>query len=338
MRWDEEKVATKKAATKKAADIAEIRDHYVKSITELEGIADYVSAVLRRNPAVHSIRSRIKDVDHLEKKIDRKYADWSLNATNYSEFVEDLIGIRVIHLYKHQWLDIHRLIHETFAVTSSTAYVRSGDSDALADQFQQANLDVKVHDKGYRSVHYVIESTPGKKSFKVEVQVRTIFEEGWSEIDHDIRYPEGIDDPLVSELLGVFNRLAGSSDELAGLLRSLTESIEQNKADHLEYQSNLNEAKKEIARLLDELKVSDSQKAKLQAQITRLLPANSSSNVVPDGLTTYLRQSNLRILDIQRAIQASIVPQTEIEKLAASYASTTSHFTRATAVVANTSP
>jgi putative GTP pyrophosphokinase len=55
--------------------------------------------------------------------------------------------------------------------------------------------------------------------------VRTIFEEGWSEIDHRIRYPNFSDNPLVNYFLTIFNRLSGSADEMGGFVKGLTATL-----------------------------------------------------------------------------------------------------------------
>jgi len=36
-------------------------------------------------------------------------------------------------------------------------------------------------------VHYLLVMQPTKQRYLCELQVRTIFEEGWSEVDHRIR-------------------------------------------------------------------------------------------------------------------------------------------------------
>jgi putative GTP pyrophosphokinase len=68
---------------------------------------------------------------------------------------------------------------------------------------------IKNQKYGYRSIHYIIESSPIKTKFTSEIQVRTIFEEGWSEIDHNIRYPYDLENPILKGYLILFNRLAG---------------------------------------------------------------------------------------------------------------------------------
>ena len=54
-----------------------------------------------------------------------------------------------------------------------------------------------------------------------EIQVRTIFEEGYGEIDHQLRYSHSeIPEVLALNLL-LFNRIAGSSYEMASLINLL---------------------------------------------------------------------------------------------------------------------
>ena len=54
--------------------------------------------------------------------------------------------------------------------------------------------------------------------------MRTIFEEGYGEIDHQLRYSHSeIPEVLALNLL-LFNRIAGSSDEMASLINLLNKN------------------------------------------------------------------------------------------------------------------
>lgn len=55
----------------------------------------------------------------------------------------------------------------------------------------------------------------------LEVQVRTLFEEGWGEIDHHILYPYKKQNPMLAEFSELLNRLAGMGDEMASFYRRL---------------------------------------------------------------------------------------------------------------------
>src|SRR5262249_2696289 len=81
------------------------------------------------------------------------------------------------------------------------------------------------HPAGYRSVHYVCSTQPLQRKVLAEIQVRTIFEEGWSEVDHRVRYPNYSNDQLVAYFLTIFNRLAGSADEMGTFVQGLTSAL-----------------------------------------------------------------------------------------------------------------
>lgn len=64
---------------------------------------------------------------------------------------------------------------------------------------------------GYRSVHYIIECNATKEKIYAEVQVRTIIEEAWNEIDNEIRYPYAVDNKVLKNYLYTFNKLVGTA-------------------------------------------------------------------------------------------------------------------------------
>jgi hypothetical protein len=55
----------------------------------------------------------------------------------------------------------------------------------------------------------------------VEIQVRTIFEEAWAEIDHQFRYPNDPNDPYLEASLIILNGMAGTADMLGTLIGGL---------------------------------------------------------------------------------------------------------------------
>ncbi len=100
---------------------------------------------------------------------------------------------------------------------------------------------------GYRSVHYLVELNFTQDSTTIaEIQVRTIFEEGYGEIDHRLRYShQEIPEILKSNLL-LFNRIVGSADEMASLINTLNNELVDKSA---EYEKIIKEQQEEIKRL-----------------------------------------------------------------------------------------
>jgi len=216
--------------------LMEIYDDFVaKSITFLPTAKDIVERLLTLK-TVHSVRYRIKEPEHLIEKIIRKkleFPDKIITIANYVNQIDDIIGVRALHLYKSDWEEIGDFISKTWdSKENPTANMREGDSSEIQKLYEGKGCKIKIHKYGYRSIHYIVESNPIKAKFTTEIQVRTIFEEGWSEIDHDMRYPYDLENPILKEYLGIFNRLSGSADEMGTFIKNLQKELSEIEKEH----------------------------------------------------------------------------------------------------------
>ncbi len=254
--------------------------------------ATFHANLIQRIPSVHSVRWRIKDTEHLLEKIIRKRAAkedkyLEIDRNNYYTVVTDLIGIRALHLFKDDCFDIHRsLTADWTPLENPVAYIRNGDPEQLTNQYREHGLEVKIHPAGYRSVHYVFSSQPLNRRVIAEVQIRTIFEEGWSEIDHAIRYPNFSNNELVGYFLTIFNRLAGSADEMGTFVRGLTGAIHsyqlqisQASAERDASLRSMEESLEELARLKQQDNDSQNTIRKLREQMSKMKQERSLDNI-----------------------------------------------------------
>lgn len=208
---------------------------YIDIIPRLEIDAQHIVSKLIDANKVHSVRRRVKHPEHLIEKIIRKgkkYSDLGININNYKDIVTDLIGVRVLHLFKDDWLVIHNEIMNLWEVKEvPQVNIRKGDNDGVDFEklVKDAGCELIIRKYGYRSVHYEI-GTPLNKNdeIKVEIQVRTVFEEAWSEIDHQIRYPYDTQNDMLGEYLAIFNRIVGSADEMGLFVKKLKEDMRTN--------------------------------------------------------------------------------------------------------------
>lgn len=199
--------------------------------------AEFIAVTLRAHKKIHFVKSRVKDSERLIEKIIRKTperkaihgADFQFTLDNYKEEITDLIGIRVIHIFKEDWEDIHAFISTTWKVIEITANVREGDDTQC---FEDLNITINSRKSGYRSVHYLIEFFPTSQKVIAEIQVRTIFEEGYGEIDHQLRYCHKQIPAILASNLLLFNRIAGSSDEMASFINLLNKNLTEIKDEH----------------------------------------------------------------------------------------------------------
>lgn len=178
-------------------------------------------------PYVHSVRHRLKDLDHLIEKIERKNAEdarldladqkGTITSKNVFARVTDIAGIRVLHLHISQFQHIHHALMskvndgEFTLVEDPKAYTWDLDSGAY---FESLGLVREVKESYYTSIHYVLR--PNSRSpATCEVQVRTLLEEVWGEVDHTMNYPTPTSDPHCKEQIRVLARLVGAGTHLA---------------------------------------------------------------------------------------------------------------------------
>lgn len=251
-------------------DLQKIYHHYIGIESDLYNAGHYLSEKLKKSPSSHIVHYRTKNPIHLIDKVVRKRAEKEIdiNQDNYLQEITDLIGIRVIHLYKEDWLEIHKYISEIWTpYETPTAIIREGDK---YDQYKEHGCEIKVSSAGYRSVHYLLETKPFNQIFIAEVQIRTIFEEAWSEVDHDIRYPLHTDNDLINGYLVNFNRIAGSADELSSFLKQLKGHIEEEAKKHkLELESKNQEIEK-LKKEIEKLSIDTEDKNKLTDMIEEI--------------------------------------------------------------------
>ena len=255
-------------------DLEEIERRYAAIRGGLESVGRYVVDSLLRCPTVHSIKYRLKDSDHLLEKVVRKRAerpDRKICADNYRDEITDLVGIRALHLFKEDWLSVHTYIKEMWELSEQPiAYVRSGDPEKITEFYRQNGCEVREHRFGYRSVHYLISSSPDRERYLVEIQARTVFEEAWGEIDHVISYPYAQDNELLVRLSSILNRLSANADELGSYMRYL-----KNRTDHMqnEYAAAIGTKNRLIADLqskIDQLEIGAAQKASITSDLVAL--------------------------------------------------------------------
>jgi ppGpp synthetase/RelA/SpoT-type nucleotidyltranferase len=226
--------------------LSAIADDYRSHLDTLRDTAAFFANRVQTIPHVHSVRWRIKDVDHLLEKIIRKSASGSdkyksISTLNYKSVVTDLLGVRCLHLFKSDYHPIDKELRRTWLLAEGEdpiAYIRAGDDPTITEGLKRDGFITKEHDAGYRSIHYVFSCQPTSTEIKVELQLRTIFEEAWSEIDHKIRYPNFSDDPIVEYFLRIFSGLSGSADEMGEFVRRLTADLSDKNAALAESTAN----------------------------------------------------------------------------------------------------
>lgn len=202
-------------------DVEELIKLYLDNRMKFKSFSNAIVGYLEDHPessSIHSIKQRLKDVDHLRAKLIRKIdGGRSIGTENFFSSITDLSGVRIIHLYPKQIRDIHQIIQsqidEKEWVLHEEPKAYSWDP-GLTHIFTELGIKVETKESYYTSVHYVIRPNP-TSPVRCEIQTRTLMEEAWGEIDHQINYPKEAKSPAVKEMLKSLARLVVAGTTLS---------------------------------------------------------------------------------------------------------------------------
>jgi len=193
------------------------------------------------------VTSRVKERKSLASKIDRIPGKYSQLAD-----ITDVVGLRVITYFEDTVDDVAKIIEREFEVDQGS----SDDKRQVSDPERF----------GYASLHYVVGVSAERvrlkeykrfSGMKAEIQVRSVLQHAWAEIEHDLGYK--IREAIPRDYIRGFARLA-SLLELADV---------------------------EFVRLRDGLARYDEEVGQLIDEHPQSVPLDQSS------LQSYIRQSDM---------------------------------------------
>ena len=147
--------------------------------TKIEILNEEFIHMYGHTPIEH-IKSRVKTPDSIVKKMKRN--GYEVTIENMVEKLSDIAGIRIICSFNQ---DIYQI------------------ADMIARQKDVTVLYVKDYIRkpkpnGYKSYHMVVTIpiylTEGPVETKVEIQIRTIAQDFWASLDHQMKYKKDLDD------------------------------------------------------------------------------------------------------------------------------------------------
>jgi putative GTP pyrophosphokinase len=171
-------------------------------------LAEYIVDLIQDDPStpkesLHTIIYRLKDELRLIEKISKlniarlEEGLQPITKKNYQECIGDLLGVRIICLRLSDVGKIEAYLKLLFE-ENILHFIQGPDqkkSFILPDAPGSSIEDLtNLRYTGYSSIHYQIQlgencDAPAElKKLQVELQLRTILEEAWSEIDHKYRY------------------------------------------------------------------------------------------------------------------------------------------------------
>lgn len=196
-------------------------------------------ALKSRDIQVHSVQFRAKDPSSFGRKAS-KPSDADPNQPKYHDPIQeitDLSATRVITFFPRTIESIDQMLREEFEILEK--------ADKAEDLLEEERF-------GYQSVHYLVKLNKARSGLPeyqrfagavTEVQVRTILQHAWAEIEHDIQYKSSAAIPR--DIRRRFMALAGMleladrefqaiQDEDAALNRAAIDLIKQNRLGDVE--------------------------------------------------------------------------------------------------------
>lgn len=162
----------------------------------------------------HSIQSRIKtEESFINKCLNEKYQ-------NPISEITDVCGLRIITYTKKNVEEIRRIIEDTFQI----------DTVNSIDKAEQMSDD----QVGYLSIHYIASlkrdrtKLPEYHSYEnimFEIQIRTLLQHAWAEIEHDRNYK--FSGELPRKIKRRFYLVAGTLELLDREFEQISEDIDQ---------------------------------------------------------------------------------------------------------------
>ncbi len=133
---------------------------------------------------VQSVEVRAKSIESFQRKISqaREAGSGKIPVKDPLTEITDLAGVRVITLFPKTLVEVDLILHEQFEIIE------------IDDKSETLKEDDRF---GYHSVHYLVRLLPNRtelaeygrfRDLVAEIQLRTILQHVWAEIEHDIQY------------------------------------------------------------------------------------------------------------------------------------------------------
>lgn len=224
------------------ADIDSLIELYKGKRHEYERFLDGVRSYFMHEPSlnegslpvIHSLKWRLKDPEHLRDKLQRKLDTGEvIDESNFFERITDFAGLRILHLYQSQFIYIHAAIKkivddgEWKFVEQPTANTWDPESEQF---FTGLGLQCQRRDSYYTSIHYLVKPNNERSYVCCEIQVRTLFEEIWGEIDHSINYPHQTESLACKEQIKVLAKFISTGTRLADSIFKTFEDYKTHKS------------------------------------------------------------------------------------------------------------
>jgi len=174
-----------------------------------------IKELLHDNVEYHHISSRVKDHQSLEKKIEKKERKYlSIDE------VTDVVGCRIISFFEDDVDKIVNILQGEFNVDINNSVNKKEMIEPEKFGYVSYHIVCSINDKRLELAEY-----KRYKGLKFEIQIRSILQHAWAEIEHDLGYKSSSDVP--KEIRRKFSRIAGLLETADENFCEIKQSLEQ---------------------------------------------------------------------------------------------------------------
>lgn len=209
----------------------EFKEYYLNNLLFLSSservLRSLISQLLLNSEIIENhpkLIGRVKDKESCIEKFGLKYRkDLEKKSKDYhiKDYITDIIGLRVICIYES---DIHLVVD-----------ILKENFELISETDKTAELEKKIDVFGYKGVHLDLKMKEDRLKFNeyikfdgitFEVQVRSIVQDAWSEIDHKIKYKKTISDNIKRRIISLSALFELADREFDSIKRDTKQEIQ----------------------------------------------------------------------------------------------------------------
>jgi len=180
------------------------------------------------NVPIYLTKWRIKKKDSLYLKTKR------FNKIKNLDDITDYAGLRILCLFEDDIFTIHKYLIQTlckerydvreFKIYNwpNEVYIQLLKSTAK-EKFNKIKISSSIKPSGYKSLHYIVWANIRGKAYPIEVQLRTLLQDVWGELEHTLSYKKGNIHPHIKKSFSLLARDLETSDMLLTHLKEISE-------------------------------------------------------------------------------------------------------------------
>ncbi|MGL1893376.1 MAG: hypothetical protein OCD02_17195 [Spirochaetaceae bacterium] len=195
----------------------ELKNYYNNKLPLYESATITINELLKRIIAVNSLE--VHDINGRAKSL-KSFLTKAENYKNPKYEIKDYIGLRIIAYVQDDVTTICKLIEDEF--------------DIDQNETSNKNEDLGINKIGYRSIHYICKINSNRcllpeysnfKNYVFEIQIRTLLQHTWAEIEHDKNYK--FSGTLPTEIKRRFNLISAVLEVADNEFNNIAKDIEE---------------------------------------------------------------------------------------------------------------